>query len=617
MDISISINSAVITGASSSLVPDNHVGVVIVFGQSLALGTNSTPILTDATLTNAKMLQTSRPHMDSITAPANENTPFDPDVLTTINSLDEAVSSNTSNDLGETPLSGIATELDAVTDNDIIYISTGKGALRLDELNQDNWHFANIAAYIDMIEDLTSLSVYHLATVIVHGTADAAASTTKANYKSRLLSMTRDINRYIFDKTGISSSPKTIISQCGSLPAAGTITDIQQGQAELCVEEGWQLLPMYDKTFADNAHLDAQGSRDFGVDVGRIIKSGDNSIIPTSVSVSGSIITINVAETGLTEDAGITPDANNGLRLDSGTITDVTISTSSIAVTFTGSPTEISCAQNTTLIVSDFPNESQTDIWDGTNRMCAWKVPTTWTAPAADPYVLPTYTHTPTTDDNTIINTLGFVTWKRFDPALMDGSRLPCYGKSGNDSTIDGTTPTATAINSVDCMDLAGSVFFTSDRSEFPTGDYTVIMVGQLNNTNNNQMMCLHNSSARRYYLTSNTNLVWGTGTHNAATTAQGTGTPFIYVISYNYKDEEIKTRLNGGTTVVTSGHATFVNNPNQYTQIIDGGLMNSGTVINKSNNIHCDRLAFSRDLIADGTISAIETILISRYNIT
>lgn len=294
---------------SSVATADNTLTHIILYGQSLALGSDSGggSVITSSASSSHKMFTTGvRVHYDT-SGVSNQNTPVNPDSMATIVDLEEQINPNDSN-MAETFAAGIGLWLD----DDSLMSCTARGAYKAEQLNRtgngvlaDFNHFQNTYA--------TALHAYEYAQdneyayslgPMVFKQGEADSSNSKATWKTEVQQLRDDFASHLMWACKQDTADwLMIIDQQGMSRSGFTYADLAVGAIELHRAGNGIVCagPNYPEEFTaiNDVHMASNGYRNYGERLGRIIQTiidtGTwNPCYITSVSRSTTTITVNV-----------------------------------------------------------------------------------------------------------------------------------------------------------------------------------------------------------------------------------------------------------------------------------------------------------------------------------
>lgn len=264
--------------------------------------------------------------------------------MASLATLAEQLNPNDS-DFGETFASGIAARLNSMS----LFSATGRGAYSVGWLSRmptsggqvDTWHFGN--TYATVVEGsqlaLSAGLTYSVPCIVFkQGEADAAASTTKAAWKTAVEQLIDDFRSHL-KWAGLvdTSSLYMIVDQQAYQQTGTTYADIALAAIELHRETSGKIIcagPTYVEEFTavNDVHMTSNGYRNYGERLGRVIAAGVtwNPCYITGVSRSGTTITVTVHVPAPplvddTSEAIVTAIANSGFTYSGATITGVSI----------------------------------------------------------------------------------------------------------------------------------------------------------------------------------------------------------------------------------------------------------------------------------------------------
>jgi len=315
---------------------------IIGYGQSLDLGTDpdGASVVTTAPVTGHYMFNGGiRPVYDRV-GETNVNTTIYPGQITSLVTLQEAMSAVDPVDIGETFSAGTALRM---TDKGL-FSATGRGAFAIAALSRTAAnHFANTVTAVLAGKDLCDAAGYGYEVgpvVWKHGEADAAAGTTRVDYKSKLSTLRQDLENH-FDLAALLSvgTLKMLIDQQAMSASTGTWAEIAVAAIELhragggfyCAGPTYHLTTF---TGINDVHLTSVGYRNYGEKLGLIVQKlldGDGwnpcHITATPTRVGTTItVPIHVPVPPLVVDTTLVASvANKGFTYTGANITSVTI----------------------------------------------------------------------------------------------------------------------------------------------------------------------------------------------------------------------------------------------------------------------------------------------------
>jgi hypothetical protein len=313
---------------------------IISYGQSLALGTdpNGSSVITSSAVTGQYMFNGGiRPVYDRATV-TNVNDTIWPAMIGSFATLQSAMSAFDSVTIGETFCPGMGLRMTSTG----LFSATGRGAFTIAQLSRTAAnHFPNTVAVVNRARDICDANGYTYTPAIVdwkHGEADAAASTTKAAYKTALSTLRQDLeNHFDFNNRANVGTLKMMIDQQAYGGSTGTWADIAVAAIELHRAGGgfYCIGPTYPWTFTANndVHMTEQTYRNYGEKRGLVAQklidgTGWNPCYITGVSRSTTTITVNVyvPSPPLVVDTTLVASvANKGFAYSGATITAVNI----------------------------------------------------------------------------------------------------------------------------------------------------------------------------------------------------------------------------------------------------------------------------------------------------
>lgn len=296
------------------------VTMIPIFGQSLSVGSASTPCLTTKPKYKAGIqFNTGIRKSQGAVSFFNEFMPlFEQNAGMTQDSAGT----------GETPASGCCEKiLETIQQEDgisvhselwgtkkILFVCCGSGSKTVADLTNDYLDgFLNAVQAAKNICDAHGNTFSVPCWLWIQGETDQKLETTKADYKSALVSLQASIASGVRSITGQNYNPLCLLSQCAaqnivlplqiSHPFNATALDVPTAQMELARDnsEFVFVLPNYilDHSSAEKIHLSNIGSRVMGLYFGVAAKHAmegiaDKSLAPTGTSVSGNDITLSV-----------------------------------------------------------------------------------------------------------------------------------------------------------------------------------------------------------------------------------------------------------------------------------------------------------------------------------
>jgi len=533
---------------------------------------------------------------------------------------------------GETPASGLASVVCVKTVENIGFIATGRGGGDYPLIHLDNVHFANTIQSLTSISKNSGKPVHVLGVVFPWGAAESLKSTSEDVFKGYLREIQQDFQRYISTAMGSTHKIPFIIPQFSVLSYPGLPENIAQAQLNESFENSSiHLLPAHGIQakggYSDNVHWQAETTESIGKAAAQLLLDKKSGMRPISITDDGTkiIITFDGTKGTLSIDPAIdqiviatlgTSLENNGVRIDSGIIDSVMLNSNTVTVNYSGGvPSEISIAYDTE---SNQPQLSTTDIWDGINHCCIFKLPTIWERQATvSDATLQISNHS---IDSAFINITehpNYMSMISADPASHTDTQLMDYGKSGYNHTLSGGKfPTISTINSKDSLLWDGESNFLSDRRVLPVADYSFIYVGKSTGTGvNRNILNAYPHPSPQWRLFTVSGLYSYAQQVNAIPFISPGSDLFVLVISYDSSTQTIYSSLNGGTVTATVTPLDYFRNSNSKQRISigcreqDGGLrddfLSEGTSIDNTSmlaiiakDIHNDGTAL--DIIAD-----------------
>ncbi len=631
--IGITIHSGFSSSGVNPLVPEGKIGAVLIYGQSESLGSKATTsINTSGNPSNAKMLTEGvRAHYN------DESTNVNRLMDTTNNATNIALAEVDGTPLdvayGETPASGIASIVCSETTEDIAFCSMGRSSGDWDLLQLNSHHFANAITALTLIGKNAGKDVHVLGIVLPWGASESAVSTTEPTFAGYLREMRADFQRYISAAFGTTHQIPFIIPQFSAFNYTGTPENIALAQLNESFENAnIHLLPVngigFKESYADTVHWSASMSEAIGEASGQLLLDNESGIRPLSITDSGSqiVITVDGTKGSLTTDAGVTGTTNNGVRIDAGTISSVVLGSDTITVNYTGgTPTTVSVAWDTS---ATNPDDSITDIWDGTNHCCMFELPITWSRQAeiADTVLTPS-THTINTAFEGITDHANYMWMFSAESATHTATQVKDYGKNGTTFTLsNGAFPTVSTINSRDSMLWTGSSNFLSDHKTMPVGDFSIIYVGRHSNTSAYRTpVCMYPAPSNpQWRIATYAALIkWTASADGFAWQTITSDQLFLLVMSYNSKTQTYSYSIDGGAVGTSVSPTHYYLNGNQYGQVSIGGReITSGSTDDylgeSSANDYISMLAgIASDIHNDGTGADIISDLKTYYSIT
>ena len=319
----------------------NYLDHVILYGQSLALGTDpgEASVISSSVNSKHKMFNGGIRLVYDDSRISNVNSPINPDSMFNIVGLQETLSGN---DYGETLSTGIGNWLT----NQTLFTCTARGAYTADNLSRlgggqqvNSNHFANTYATVlqaKLYADANNLQYRPKAIIFEQGEGDASNNSSKSEWKEDV-KLIRDEMVWLFtNATGFDfSNVPFILKQIPYRHDGRTYGDISVGAAELHRESNNGIFlynAAYHSQFTDvnDVHLDSEGYLLRGEEYGLSIKNGINPCIITGVSRTGTNIdvTVNVPNAPLVIDTNNVTEpstGNYGFEYSGANITSVTI----------------------------------------------------------------------------------------------------------------------------------------------------------------------------------------------------------------------------------------------------------------------------------------------------
>ena len=332
-------------GADVITPPSNILQHVILYGQSISLGTvpsGATAITTTDSPTHLMFNTGVRVHYDDATV-SNVNSPVRPQNMTSFVALKEQLRP-TDSDFGETFASGMGLHISDKT----LFSCTGRGAYPVAQLSRapalmtDVNHFSNTystALYGSLLAEAAGLDYSINCIVWKQGEADAASGTTPATWKASVTTLLDDFRSHLaFASHTDTSNMPMLLDQLafrqdtlgyGAIAVAALDLHRTGGNGIYCSS------PSYDSEFTaiNDVHFSSVGYRNYGERLGRIIDGGVANWNPTHITAASRVgttitLTIHVPSPPLVRDTSTlgTFDTDgfeySGAGIDSVTITD-------------------------------------------------------------------------------------------------------------------------------------------------------------------------------------------------------------------------------------------------------------------------------------------------------
>lgn len=294
--------------------------MIPIFGQSLSVGSAATPCITKKPKYKAGIqFNTGLLAAQKAVSYFKEFMPlFEQDLGVTIDSAGtgETAASGCCEKILELIQSedGISVHSELWGDKKILFVCCGSGSKTISELTTD--YLAGLENAIQAAQNICTANGKTFSVpcwLWIQGETDQKFETTKANYKSALLSLQASIVSSVQSITGQTSTPLCLLCQCAaqnivlpsqvSHPFAATALDVPTAQMELARDNDEFVLavPNYilDHSTAERIHLNNFGSRMMGLYFGVVAKHAlegvaDKCLAPTGASVSGNDITLAV-----------------------------------------------------------------------------------------------------------------------------------------------------------------------------------------------------------------------------------------------------------------------------------------------------------------------------------
>lgn len=332
--------SAFNAGAGGGAPADPAVYHVVLYGQSLANGTDpdGASVLTADPVTGHYMPNGGvRFHYDTPLI-ANVNTYAASSQFASLATLEEQLDPNDA-DLGETFAAGMALNMTSKG----LFTSTARNAFKVSELNRTAaYHFPNTQFAVQAARDLCDAAELPYSVGLVlwkQGEADGAVNTSKATYKSAMITLRQDLEN-AFDVANMADvGTLPLVMDQLAISATGSVSyhDIAVAAIELHRETAgfYCAGPTYQCSYTaiNDVHFTSVGYRNYGEKLGQVAQSiidgdGWEPCHITGVSRSGTTITVNVhvpfpplvVDTTL-----VASKTDKGFTYTGATITDVTI----------------------------------------------------------------------------------------------------------------------------------------------------------------------------------------------------------------------------------------------------------------------------------------------------
>jgi hypothetical protein len=261
--------AGLINGSGSS--PTTVIKGVVCYGQSLDLGTdpNGSAVVTTAPVTGQRMFNGGiRPVYDR-TGVTNVNDTIWPAQITSLATLQSALSAFDPANIGETFCPGMGLRMTSAG----LFSATGRGGFTIEALSRTAAnHFPNTVAVVNQARDLCDAAGYSYVPALVdfkHGEANAVIGTTKAAYKALEITLRQDLeNHFNFNNRASVGTLKMMIDQQAFGGSTGTWADIAVSAIELHRAGGgfYCVGPTYPWTFTANndVHMTEVTYRNYG-----------------------------------------------------------------------------------------------------------------------------------------------------------------------------------------------------------------------------------------------------------------------------------------------------------------------------------------------------------------